>query len=122
MQLQHQQEQRIERESEESASKSLLPIHQAVFDLLSPVLFLVERYHSAASDEASKIWSAFQIRMAAWLLHFFGIEGDWMKLLQKLFASVQSEVNQDSVLSSALGIGREELSKMAAEVAAAAEG
>lgn len=110
MQLQHQQEQQIERQSEETDSKSLLPLHQTVFDLLSPVLFLVERFHSAASDETSIIWSTFQIRMASWLLHFFGIDGEWMNLLRTLFTSVQKEVNRDSLLAFAVGIGKEELS------------
>lgn len=110
MQLQHQQEQQIERQSEETDSKSLLPLHQTVFDLLSPVLFLVERFHGAASDETSIIWSTFQIRMASWLLHFFGIDGEWMKLLRTLFTSVQKEVNRDSLLAFAVGIGKEELS------------
>lgn len=122
MQLQHQQEQQIERQSEEKEeeeeedSKSLLPLHQTVFDLLSPVLFLVERFHGAASDETSIVWSTFEIRMASWLLHFFGIDGEWMKLLRSLFSSVQKEVNRNSLLSLALGIGKEELSKEVSDV------
>ena len=120
MQLQHQQEQQIERQSEEKEeeedSKSLLPLHQTVFDLLSPVLFLVERFHGAASDETSIVWSTFEIRMASWLLHFFGIDGEWMKLLRSLSSSVHKVVNRDSLLSLALGIGKEELSKEVSDV------
>lgn len=116
LQYQQQQQQQINQESETSEIPSMLPIHQTVFNLLSPVLFLVERFHRSANDETSICWSAFEIRMSVWLLHFFGIDGESMKLLRDLFSSIQNRVNRHSLLAFALGIGESELSKQILDV------
>ena len=110
MQMQHEQS------AVDSSALSLLPLHQTVFDLLSPVLFIIQRYQQSSSDYITSLWSVFAIRTILWLLQFFGVEGDWLETLKPLYFSARQRIQRDSALAVALAVGSRNISQRFTDV------
>ena len=110
MQMQHEQN------AVDGSVLSFLPMHQTVFDLLSPTLFIVQRYQQSSSDEITSLWSVFSIRTTLWLLQFFGVEGEWLDTLKPLYFSARQKIQRDSPLAVALAVGNRNISQRFTDV------